>query len=144
MDSNAGYGKKSLGKWISIYVVVGLVLYGAIYYFYMKPKHGGYSNTTPTVTTTAVNYKTGAGGMTLYVFDKDSQNTSNCYDQCAVVWPPYLVVGTAMPEGMTATTRKDGTKQYVLNGKPLYYYEKDTKAGDTLGDGVQGTWHLAK
>lgn len=139
------YGKKSLGKWILIYVVLGLIVYGVIYYFYMMSKSRGYSSTSKTPTTEkASSYKTGAGGMTLYVFDKDSQNLSNCYDACAANWPPYLAVGTAMPEGMTTVTRMDGSMQYTLNGRPLYYYIKDVKAGDTLGDGVQGTWYLAK
>ena len=32
----------------------------------------------------------------------------------------------------------------VLQGKPLYLFVKDTKPGDTSGDGVGGVWHLAK
>ena len=28
-------------------------------------------------------------GMTLYTFDKDEAGKSNCYDQCAVNWPPF-------------------------------------------------------
>ena len=27
---------------------------------------------------------------------------------------------------------------------PLYYYVKDTKAGDKLGDGVGGIWKIAR
>ena len=29
-------------------------------------------------------------GMTLYIYTKDTPNTSTCYDQCAVSWPPLL------------------------------------------------------
>lgn len=36
-------------------------------------------------------YLTDQNGMTLYTFDKDRPGESNCYDQCALSWPPYLV-----------------------------------------------------
>lgn len=89
--------------------------------------------------------KTGKNGMTLYIFDKDTSGVSNCYDQCATNWPPYVVEDDKMMvEGMDTIMRKDGTKQYVVDGKPLYYYVKDVKAGDVMGDGVNGVWHLAK
>ena len=29
-------------------------------------------------------------GMTLYMFTKDTKDTSNCYDKCAQAWPPLL------------------------------------------------------
>ncbi len=32
-------------------------------------------------------------GMTLYIFEKDTPNTSNCYDKCATNWPPLLTTG---------------------------------------------------
>lgn len=37
-----GYGKRPLWQWILIYVVVGGLIYGAVYYFYLS-KRGGYS-----------------------------------------------------------------------------------------------------
>ncbi len=36
------YSKKSLWKWILLYVVVGAVVYGFIYYYFFA-KNGGYS-----------------------------------------------------------------------------------------------------
>ena len=43
-------------------------------------------------------------GMTLYLFTKDTPNTSNCYDKCATAWPPLLTTGTAMAgEGVDAS-----------------------------------------
>lgn len=37
-----GYGKRPMWQWVVIYLVVGLVVYGAIYYFVLAKK-GGYS-----------------------------------------------------------------------------------------------------
>ncbi|MEJ8641361.1 hypothetical protein WKI68_07500 [Streptomyces sp. MS1.HAVA.3] len=50
-------------------------------------------------------------------------------------------------EGIDATLlgaveRADGTRQLTVAGWPVYRYAKDTKAGDTLGEGVGGTWHV--
>ena len=45
----------------------------------------------------------------------------------------------------TIVTRDDGLKQWALNGKPVYAFAKDTKAGDKVGDGfLNGAWHVAK
>lgn len=83
-------------------------------------------------------------GMTLYTFDKDTKDTSTCYDACAKNWPPYLVKdGKESGEGWTQAKRKDGSEQWVYDGKPLYYYAKDMKPGDAMGDGLNGVWHTA-
>jgi hypothetical protein len=37
-----GYGKRPLWQWILLYVIVGAVVYGAIYYFVFAKK-GGYN-----------------------------------------------------------------------------------------------------
>src|SRR5690606_16287770 len=39
----------------------------------------------------------GEGEMTLYTFRNDEAGVSNCYDDCAVNWPPFLA-----EEGATA------------------------------------------
>jgi predicted lipoprotein with Yx(FWY)xxD motif len=82
-------------------------------------------------------------GMTLYTFDKDEANKSNCYDDCAVNWPPLTAAADAMAEGeWTVIERTDGTSQWAYEGKPVYLWIKDMKAGDTTGDGVGGVWHV--
>ena len=87
-------------------------------------------------------------GMTLYLFTKDTPNTSNCYDKCATAWPPLLTSGPAVAgEGIDAsklgtTKRKDGTEQVTYNGWPLYYFEKDAKPGDVTGQDVGQVWYL--
>ena len=86
-----------------------------------------------------------AKGMTLYTFDKDEAGTTNCYDKCATNWPPLMATADDKAEGdWTIVDRTDGTKMWAYKGQPLYLWVKDTKAGDTTGDGVGGVWHLAK
>ncbi len=39
--------------------------------------------------------------------------------------------------------RMDGTRQVTLEGQPLYHYAKDTKRGETTGDGRgEGAWKI--
>ena len=84
-----------------------------------------------------------AEGMTLYVFDKDTNGESACYGGCAASWPPFIARSGAAPEGdFTLVTRKDGARQWAFKGQPLYYWQGDRQPGDTNGDGVGGTWHV--
>ena len=87
---------------------------------------------------------TDANGMTLYTFDKDTAGVTNCYDQCAINWPPLIADASATPEGdFTLVDRTDGTKMWAYKGMPLYLWVKDTQPGDTTGDGVGEVWHTA-
>jgi len=87
-------------------------------------------------------------GMTLYLFTKDSPNTTVCYDKCATAWPPLLTTGDPVAgEGVDVslfgtTNRTDGTVQVTYNGWPLYYYEKDKAPGDVVGQDVGGVWYV--
>jgi predicted lipoprotein with Yx(FWY)xxD motif len=83
-------------------------------------------------------------GMTLYTFDNDSKAKSNCNGQCANLWPPLIATTDADASGdYSLITRSDGRKQWAYKGKPLYTWSKDTKPGDTTGDGVNSVWHIA-
>ena len=87
---------------------------------------------------------TDANGMTLYTFDKDAPGVTNCYDKCAVNWPPLLAAADAAPEGdFTLVDRTDGTKMWAYKGWPLYLWIEDMAPGETKGDGVGGVWHTA-
>ncbi|HOZ65404.1 MAG TPA: hypothetical protein PK497_13375 [Burkholderiaceae bacterium] len=100
---------------------------------------------TPAQTTDGV--LVGANGMTLYTFDRDVQGSgkSVCNGPCAVNWPPMMAAETDKASGdYSIVTRDDGKKQWAMKGKPLYYWIKDTKAGDKTGDGVQNVWHVIK
>lgn len=83
-------------------------------------------------------------GFTLYVFDNDlGFSSSQCNDTCAANWPPVLISdGNASSlTGVTVIDRDDGSKQAAFNGRPLYFFAGDMKAGDSLGDGVNNVWH---
>lgn len=87
-----------------------------------------------------------AKGITLYTFDKDTGGKSACNGPCATNWPPLTVTASAQASGdWSVITRDDGAKQWAYKGKPLYAWTKDTKPGDTTGDGfLNGAWHIAK
>lgn len=84
-------------------------------------------------------------GLTLYTFRKDSANTSNCYDSCADAWPPFLADAGAKAKGsLTVIERRDGTQQWAMGGKPLYFWAGDEARGDVTGDGVGGVWDAVR
>ena len=87
----------------------------------------------------------GDNGMTLYTFKKDAEGVSNCYDKCAANWPPFIAKADATAGGAySVVTRKDGGRQWANDGRPLYYWVKDSRTGDITGDGVMGLWDLAR
>lgn len=89
---------------------------------------------------------TDSKGMTLYTFDRDTTpGKSACNGQCAANWPPLMASATATNSGdWTVVTRDDGSKMWAYKGKPLYTWVKDTKPGETTGDGVNNVWKIAK
>jgi predicted lipoprotein with Yx(FWY)xxD motif len=88
---------------------------------------------------------------TLYVFDKDAPNVSNCQDEkCATTWPAVtvaqgskIILGGVKTSAIGVIKRQDGTLQITINKHPIYFFSGDKKAGDTNGDGVGGTWHVS-
>ncbi len=87
-------------------------------------------------------------GRSLYLFTKDTPNTSNCYDKCEQAWPPLYTEGApkagtgADASLLGTTTRKDGKTQVTYGGWPLYYYIKDQKPGDVTGQDVGQVWYV--
>ena len=83
--------------------------------------------------------------LTLYTFDKDAVDQSECLnDQCITTWPPLLAADTdtaIAPLGVFE--RSDGYKQWALHGMPLYFFNGDGAAGQVNGEGVGGVWHTA-
>ena len=87
-------------------------------------------------------------GMTLYVFAKDAPDQSNCTEGCLKAWPPLVSEGSPKAgDGVDAamlgtTTLGDGSQIVTYNHMPLYYFAKDTKAGDTNGQDVNQVWFV--
>jgi predicted lipoprotein with Yx(FWY)xxD motif len=89
-------------------------------------------------------------GRTLYMFAADKGKASVCYGACAAFLPPLLGNGKHVTVGagiksslLGTTTRKGGALQITYAGHPLYLFVKDTKAGQTTGQGlniVGGLW----
>jgi plastocyanin/predicted lipoprotein with Yx(FWY)xxD motif len=95
-------------------------------------------------------YLTGKDGKSLYLLTADSADTTTCTGSCATAWPPFeLDAGESVTggDGVTGvlaslTRADDGKQQVTYDGIPLYYFAKDTKAGDINGQGVKGVWFL--
>lgn len=107
----------------------------------------GYASTSNTPVSVASGVLVGPNGMTLYTFDKDVADSgkSSCNGACATNWPPLAAAsGSAASGDFSIITRDDGSKQWAVKGKPVYYWVKDSKPGDMTGDGVNNVWHTAK
>lgn len=103
-------------------------------------------------------YVTDGKGMSLYMFEADSQGggssqaKSTCKGYCATVWPPLIVQDPAQAGGdkvqadrIGTVERDDGTMQVTYGGWPVYYYNKDQNPGDTNGQDVDSfgaEWYL--
>ena len=102
------------------------------------------SNTAPVTSREGVLVES-KNNMTLYTFDKDSMNKSECGSACLLVWPAFMAPSNAKASGQFAAfKREDGKYQWAMNGKPLYFYANDTKVGDKDGDNKLGVWHIVK
>lgn len=89
----------------------------------------------------------GHDGMTLYVFAKDQAHPgkSMCNGFCAKNWPPYLANASQSATGRFGFVRRDdGGMQWTYEGKPLYFFVKDTKPGQMAGEGFKGAWHVVR
>jgi predicted lipoprotein with Yx(FWY)xxD motif len=81
-------------------------------------------------------------GRAVYLFQKDRNGSSACKGQCASFWPPVIasgkpVAGPGVNASLLGTTKRaDGRLQVTYNHHPLYTFAKDTKKGQTSGEGV--------
>jgi predicted lipoprotein with Yx(FWY)xxD motif len=89
-------------------------------------------------------------GHTLYMFEKDKNGKSHCAGSCASFWPPLIAVGKvravagAKASLLGTTRRADGRMQVTYKRHPLYMFAKDTKRGQTNGEGLSAfgaTWN---
>ena len=95
------------------------------------------------VTIGGKNVLANSAGLTVYTFDPDQLNVSNCTGGCAAVWPPVTVpAGTAVNPPAATIVRADGRVQVTFNGHPLYTYVGDHASGQANGNGLNGIWHI--
>lgn len=89
---------------------------------------------------------TDPAGRTLYTFDKDQPNQSQCAGGCLQAWPAYVGGADGQSPALQGLSRfeQNGTQQWAWNGRPLYYFAGDAKPGDRNGDGKGGVWHIVK
>jgi predicted lipoprotein with Yx(FWY)xxD motif len=90
--------------------------------------------------------------MTLYALTSDVTDAGTvptCYGDCATNWPPLLAgdADVALGEGLDAALlgsvdRADGTKQVTYGGWPLYFFIRDTEAGQANGQAVGDRWYV--
>lgn len=88
---------------------------------------------------------TDEAGLTLYGFTADLDQEPSCYDACAQAWPPVLVDGAELPDGLdpeiySVVERNDGTWQLAAGDWPLYRFGGDGAKGDLNGQGSGGKW----
>jgi predicted lipoprotein with Yx(FWY)xxD motif len=85
---------------------------------------------------------TNPDGFTLYTFDYDETNKSNCYLSCLGSWTPLRANGTDRPSGrLSILERKSGERQWALDGRPLYLFNGDLDPGDVRGERLGWAWH---
>ena len=90
-------------------------------------------------------------GFTIYMFKPDARNVSNCEGPCLAAWPPVMLakaetlsnvdLGGGLRRSLLGVAmREDGTRQLTYDGRPLYWWVQDAKAGDVKGQWVNNTW----
>ncbi len=108
------------------------------------------AKTVLTVKKTKIGYVLATGtGLTLYWFGRDVRGSgkSACTGTCLTSWPalagqPVAAAGVSLSGKLGTLTRPGGVVQATYNGRPLYRFAADTAAGQTLGNGVEGAWHV--
>lgn len=107
-----------------------------------SPMAKGPATARPTAVGTVL---TDSKGMTLYTLKSDENGQSSCYDRCATSWPPLWAEPGDRPTGnFSITMRKDGTRQWAYNGKPLYLWQRDKRPGDVTGHDYGDVWYVAR
>jgi predicted lipoprotein with Yx(FWY)xxD motif len=112
------------------------------------PSAGAATRSHGAVAVTTANTRFGtilvdAAGRTLYLFEKDRPDRSECSGACAVDWPVFHSsttpkAGTGVNAAMLGTIkRSERTRQVTYNHHPLYYYSDDAgRPGEIRGQNV--------
>jgi predicted lipoprotein with Yx(FWY)xxD motif len=143
---------------VGVIVVLVLIIGGGTVYFLLGRNEAQESVDVPRagieipsikVATHATlgSYLTDANGRTLYVFIKDSANTSTCEAECLAKWPVFSAGTIKADESLSGgdfntIVRKDGMSQTTFKTYPLYYYSGDKIKGDVAGQGLGNVWYI--
>jgi predicted lipoprotein with Yx(FWY)xxD motif len=89
-----------------------------------------------------------ASGRTLYTLSAEVHGRFICTRSCLGTWHPLKVPAGGKVEGVAhlgVIKRPDGGRQATFNGRPLYTFDGDHRAGQAGGEGFRdvGTWHAA-
>jgi predicted lipoprotein with Yx(FWY)xxD motif len=96
---------------------------------------------------------TDSGGGTIYFTDQEADGITRCTRDCLKLWTPVTIPKMAPAytgiEGLGTVNRSDNDQnQLTYEGKPLYTFILDSKAGDTNGldadreyNGAHFVWH---
>ncbi len=80
-------------------------------------------------------------GWSVYTYDGDGRNKSNCKDACLDGWSPVLAAVSATPFGeWSIVERAPGVKQWAFRTRPVYRHLTDSKLGSLDGSDVP-RWH---
>lgn len=80
-------------------------------------------------------------GFSIYVWDGDAPNRSNCADDCLKDWRPVAAAQAAQAKGEWGIIeRSPGIKQWTFRGRPLYTRVADSRFRSLEGSDVPG-WH---
>jgi predicted lipoprotein with Yx(FWY)xxD motif len=153
MNERAAARPAGAGRWL-VATAATLGLLALLTLLLLRPVAGNASPTAGRTSVSTASTKLGrvlvnSRGHTLYLFGKDKNGKSACSGMCATFWPPLIASGkpratAGVKASLLGTTKRaDGRLQVTYNHHPLYTFAKDTKKGQTNGEGVKafgGTW----
>ncbi len=75
--------------------------------------------------------------FSVYAWDGDEPNKSNCLTECLKEWTPVIAPSIAVSRGeWTVVKQPSGVKQWAFNGRPLYTYNNDLRIRSFTGSDV--------
>jgi hypothetical protein len=136
-----GYGKRPLWQWVLLYIVIGVVIYGAVYYFVLGKNSKGYSTSssysTMKVTPTTMMQKFSDSSDFQYAYKIFPGTLSTTAKQAMA---SFAFTTKALSDGSTQVTLTSQnpfykTQQYtVKSGYSLYFIERNIKDDDSQKD----------
>jgi predicted lipoprotein with Yx(FWY)xxD motif len=156
MQDNGGFNSLSdrTSRLTLVATAAALAAVAALVFLLLHPMGSDAAESSgPTVSTASTSLGrivVNSRGRTLYMFSKDKNDKSACAGMCAKFWPPLIASGKPQASGgaraalLGTTKRADGRMQVTYNRHPLYTFVKDTKKGQTHGEGLTafgGQWN---